>query len=175
MSRSKHQFRPGALEVFETRIVPAVVATPLPGLFIPPGQVTGDNGDTGLLTAPHFDIAGNTISTTVTNNTNVTQYVTFVVYTAPGGTDKLSHNFASQKEAYTSETFALASGESHFFSVDLSTLKLVGQQTIQADIFRADNLGGFAPEKPSQADLGGRIVIGDLFNYSTDDKPGSDR
>jgi len=59
MSRSKHQFRPGALEVFETRIVPTVTAYQIGALpYVPLGLVEG-----GSLAGHDVSTSGFTVTT----------------------------------------------------------------------------------------------------------------
>jgi len=181
MSRSKHQFRPGILDQFETRVVPTVAAFPGIGPFLPPGQDAPYTNGTGISYtnqgnpfAGFFDVSGDKISTTVTNTSGKIQYVNLTVYTAPGGPDSLAaqnttgqtDNLASQKLAYTSEVIALNPGDSHTFCVDLSTLKLTGQEKCQADVMRSDTPDGFAPDKLRLAELGDHFVYGELFDYT---------
>jgi len=165
MSRSKHQFRPGTLEVFDERVTPSV--TPIPGIpFVPPGQVVPYSLAPGYSGA--FTVSGNTISATWTNDNTVGHYVTFAVYTAPGGGGNSSSqaydNLLSQKLVY-SQTFFLAAGATHTFSIDVSTLKLTGQDKLQCDVFQADDSTGYAPKKLTEDSLNNHLFGGELFDY----------
>lgn len=195
MSRSKHQFRPGALEVFETRIVPTVTA--MPGIpFVPPGQVAPSTPSTNFSVDPGntgagFSITGagdNTITSTVTNKTGCDRYATFAVYRAPGGgtgtTPTSSENLRSQKLIY-SQTLLVHPGAEVTFSIDIRTLDdtgpgskgdhLTGDDDFQCDIFDAgSDPNGYAPDKLNEAVLDGYIFAGELFNYD-DSSPSNNK
>jgi len=175
MRRPVRQFRPGTLELFESRVVPAVVAYPGVIPFIPPGQgpyvpnspnFDFHNSNDPYKDTGYFDVADNTISTTVTNITATARYATFTVYTAPGGgPGGLMDNFSSQKLVY-SETKLVGPGEEVAFSVDLSKLKLNGQLKCQGDVWDAgSDPNGFAPDKLKLDELSGRLIVGELFDY----------
>jgi len=191
MSRSKHQFRPGALEVFETRIVPTVV--PIPGMppvipFVPPGQI-GPSTPTGEVISSGFTVDPtntNQINSTVTNkDPNNVEYVTFAIYRAPGGGNGAnvpgsgpSENLASQKLIY-STTVALAkagtTGDSYTFKIDPIALgldqngnngkHLTGDDDFQCDEFSSDDSTFSAPDKVNFDAQDIPLIVGELFNY----------
>ncbi len=178
MKRSNHQFRPNPLEVFETRIVPTVTA--IPGLagnlygtpFVPPGDVGPIAKPAGYASSGP-SISGNSISYTATSTQG--GYVTFAVYTAPGGgsanapsqagTTSGSENLASQKRVYR-DTEWVAAGTSYTFTVDVSTLKLTGREQLQCDLFSADDCYGYAPDKLDLSVLNNHLFDGELFLYA---------
>lgn len=173
-SRSKHQFRPSTLEVFEDRITPTTVLLPGQTPFYPPGQGTASDivpctvlGTGGGVAFGH---SGDTVFTTVTNNSGSPQVVTFALYTAPGGGENPNgnayDNISSQKLA-TSVTFTAPTGRfvATAYSIDLSSLHLTGQQKFQAELF----CGSFAPTKPTTADINGIIIGGVLGDYDDGD------
>jgi len=177
MRRPTHQFRPGIPEQFETRVVPTLTAYPGVVPFIPQGQfdpnalASGyDYPDKGTASAEYFAVDHDTISITVTNNTGASHYLTFVVYSAPGsGPGGQIDNLASQTLVH-SETQPVGSalGSTASFSVDVSTLKLTGQQKLQCDVFWTDDPNGLAPKKVKLDDLTGHLVVGELFDFDPD-------
>jgi len=170
MSRSKHQFRPAPLEVFEERITPSVSHVTA-DVFTPPGQVGPFTTVSGYTTGFATNVpADNFLQVTVTNDSHTAQYLTFAVYTAPGGgndpTSNAYDNSRSQNLVYSqTTTFAVAPRQSVTFTVDVSKLKLTGQDKLQADVFLADGPSGYAPDKIDAANTSGRVVFGDIFDF----------
>jgi hypothetical protein len=191
----KHQFRPGALEVFETRIVPTVTAYPGLGAYVPPGLMeSGPLAGHDVSTSDRFDVSGDltddpdsdggptyptytgtTISATLTNNNPVAgsvSYVTLAVYAAEGQ----GFNFASQNLIY-SATYKVVSGIDAKLgqgpitvSVDLSTLKIPGKEKVQCEIWSADDSNGYAPNKLKPGDTGyeSHLILGELLEIEPD-------
>jgi len=166
MSRSKHQFRPGALELFETRIVPSTMAID-GGAYNPPG-ISSPEGvyTTGFVTPSGFSVNGDVVSTTLTNSSGIDRYATFAVYAAEGQ----GFNIASQNLIYQ-QTYKIPAGQSLLVSVDLSTLKIPGQGKVQCDIWEADDASGYAPDKlkPDSTGFQSHLLLGELFQYQPDD------
>jgi len=183
MSRNKHQFHPGLLEVFETRVVPSTIVgtqveTPLPiqtSPFVPPGQVQNYSNAAGTAT---FSVdANNVLTFNVTGAT--TQYVTFTIYSAPGGGDSdltvvdPDYNLSSQTLIW-SKTVEVVGGAATS-TVDLDDLKLTGQRKLQCDAFATNDACGYAPKKPFEKNLDGYLISGQLFDYSEIDARGRER
>jgi len=184
-SRSKHQFRPSMLEVFEDRITPTTVALPTQTLFIPGGHSGASslisNGNYGVAPGTNggfFTVSGDTVSTTITQNTGSSHYYMLLVYTAPGGGENPnSHsydNLSSQTLVSQSAPFLLPNGGNTTFSVDLSQLKLTGQQKCQLDIIQFDApdpkaASNFQAPKKAVDVATGVLVYGEIFDY---DNPG---
>jgi len=181
-SRSKHQFRPDRLELFEERITPSTVQVtnppfPVPPPFVPPGQNTGFSPAPGSFTTSisHSD-ESDTVIFTITNNTGSAQDGTFALYTAPGGGENPnSHaydNLLSQNLIESSvQTFHLAAsgpGATATVTVQANLLPLTGQQKWQQEWFLGNN---YAPKKPTEAALNNHIIIGTLWD--TDNSGGT--
>jgi hypothetical protein len=191
MGRKSHQFRPGSPEVFERRVVPAgIVGTAVEsptsggGPDIPPGQDLPFTGSPDA-TFAGFETDGLTLNATAVLSTG--RWITFAVYTAPGGGDSdatvenSDYNLRSQKLVFSVTRFVSASTLSTF-SVDLAQirqtlgeLKLTGQRKLQVDFFVADGPEGYAPKKLSAEVLDGHLISGRLFDYSDLDAAGRER
>jgi hypothetical protein len=178
--RVKRQFGNRPLELFEDRITPTVTALPGQFPFVPPGQntpFTPVTDQTGNFFPQSFSTSGNTITATLTNTDSAAIYVTFAYYTAPGGgadTDGNSYdNLASQK-LINSQTQLVQPGQTATFTIDVSTLKLTGQDKIQCDFFDAyDDPNGYAPTKPTNGNLNNHLMGGELFYYVPDSGNGN--
>jgi len=182
-SRLNNLFRPSMLEVFEDRITPSTAALPGQIPIIPRGQDLGvsgllNNGQYSVTSGTNggfFTVSGDTVSTTITQNTNATHSYVLVAYTAPGGGANLNStaydNYSSQKLVYQSAPVVLASGGTATFSVDLSQLNLTGQQKVAFNIIQIDgSTDNFqAPKKAIDMLNSGTLVYGELFDY---DNPG---
>jgi len=166
--RADHQFRTNSLESFEERITPTTIAYPGMIPYVPPGQNLPYTS-VGGFTAPKFSLSVDTITPTVFNNTGTGQYVTFTLYTAPGGgeatTSHAYDNLISQKLVYSQTIFIPAGQTGTFDSIDVSTLHLTGQQKLQGDYFLADSLSGYAPDKLPSSVLDNHLIWGELFDY----------
>jgi len=176
MSRSTHRFCPGPLELFEDRIVPSgldIVGHPGDLAFTPPGHEQETTNDTSGHfwvndgTSKVFNVSpdGNSISTSITNLTGQTRFVTIAFYTAPGG----DWNAASQKMAY-SMTLKLDPGQKLDVDINVQNLinsnqlKLTGQDSFQVDLYEAPDINGYAPEKLYPGTPGEFTITGELFD-----------
>jgi hypothetical protein len=178
MSRSKHQFRPGVLEMFEARIVPStIIESTEPPAFTPPGH---EHDTVPAAGGAIFSVDQNTHVLTGTVQVPTAQYVTFTVYSAPGGGDSDAtavgpdYNSRSQTLIY-SKTIWVEANTLTQVSVDLDDLKLTGQRKLQTDFFAAGNdSSGYAPKKLTAEVVNGHILGGQLYDYSEFDAKDKD-
>jgi len=186
MRRSNHQFRLGAIEAFETRIVPTV--TVIGGIpFVPPGQISPSVPAPDIVTSipgAGFTVQGDTLTPPLVNNiTDHIVYLTRAVYTAPGGGSGPSENLRSQSLLANSVvTYAIPANAVNYQlpSFDVSRFDqtgpvnkgdhFTGDDDFQCDLFEAPDINGYAPNKLDYANLSNHLIVGELFNYSDTDQ-----
>jgi len=170
--RADHQFRTRTLESIEERITPTLVGYPGVIPYVPPGQVETFQTVTDF--TGKYTVNGDTITPYVTNNSGTAQYVTFTLYTAPGGGESTaSHaydNLLSQNLVLSQTSpHLIQPGETFYFDpIDVSAIKLTGQQKLQTDFYVAgNNPAGYAPDKPTESALNNHLIFGSgqLWDY----------
>jgi hypothetical protein len=186
--RAKHQVRIGTPERFEDRITPTTIAIAHTIPYVPPGQVVSYTNAMGFDDNLVHSLNGisqdfglnptaNTLTPVIQNNTGVTRYVTFAIYTAPGGgeatTSNAYDNLASQKLVFSVTVLVPKFNPQNpsantvtLPTIDVTSLKLTGQQKFQCDFFDANqDPNGYAPNKPKESDFNNVIIDGELFDY----------